>query len=100
MKIPEAEVAELGGIEGSGYAFTRRTYKGDIIEGVFFGDNPEELEALIEKDQVRFDGVVYKKLRSGNLKKKMQSLLVDVKRLVSVAAGERVTFKVLAEAES
>lgn len=97
MAIPKLHEAELGGIEGSGYAFTKRTYKGEVIQGVFFADDAEKLEELIDKESVRFEGVLYKKLRSGNMRKKLQSFLVDVKRLASVAAGERVTFKVISE---
>ena len=98
MAIPELHEAELGGIEGSGYAFTRPTYKGEDIHGVFFADDAEKLEELIEKDSVRFEGVLYKKLRSGNMSKKLQSFLVDVKRIASVAAGARATFDVISEA--
>jgi hypothetical protein len=42
--------------------------------------------------------VVYKRNRSGKVTKKMQAFLVEVKNLLRVHAGERVTFEVIEEA--
>jgi len=53
---------------------------------------------LQDRDTVEFSGVVYYKKRSGGISERSKSLVVDVKNLVSVRAGERVDFKALAEA--
>lgn len=92
--------ATLGSLEGQGYAFTRRTALGPEIKGVFFsdGEHADMLEELAEKEEVEFTGVVYRKYRSGKIKERVKTFVVDVKNLISVRAGERADFLVLAEA--
>lgn len=99
MAVHTPQEATLGDVEGTGYAFMKRTFRGKEFEGVFFGteEDTDDLEALLEKDTVRFDGVLYKRLKSGRITEKAESFLVNVKELLSVRAGERVTFEVLAE---
>ena len=91
--------ATLGSFKGKGYTFVEGTFRDDL-RGVFFGseEDAEELEALLSEDPVRFEGVVYKRNRSGKVTKKTQAFLVDVKHFRSVNAGERVTFEVIEEA--
>lgn len=94
MSLPELQPAELGGLEGSGYAFTRRTYEGIAIQGIFFAEQtPEEgMESLVDLDAVTFSGVLYKRNRSGSVTKRKVELDVDVTKLSSVAFGDRVDF--------
>lgn len=100
MAMYTPQEATLGSIKGEGYAFMKRTFRGKEFQGVFFGteDDLEDLEALLEKDEVRFKGISYKKLKSGKTKKRKRSFLVNVKNLLSVRAGERVVFDVVEEA--
>lgn len=99
MSLHTPQAASLGDIEGRGYAFVRRTFRGQEVQGVFFGEEEDlsDLEALLTQEEVRFEGVVYNRLRSGKIRKKMKAFLVDVKNLLRVRAGERVDFKVLEE---
>ncbi len=94
MSLPELQPAELGGVEGSGYAFTRSTYDGDAVQGIFFaGEAPEEkVGALVDLDSVTFSGVLYKRNRSGSLTRKEVEMDVDVTKLSSVAFGDRLDF--------
>ncbi|GIV59317.1 hypothetical protein GQ464_007030 [Rhodocaloribacter litoris] len=100
MALYSPQQAELDGIKGQGYAFSRRTYQGIEYRGVFFVDEEkaEALEPLLEKDEVEFTGVVYKKNRSGKVRQMTRTFLVDVKDLASVHVGERADFKVVGEA--
>jgi len=100
MALFTPQEATLGDIEGEGYAFIRKTFRGKETQGVFFGteEDTDALEALQDRDTVEFSGVVYYKKRSGGISERSKSLVVDVKNLVSVRAGERVDFKALAEA--
>jgi hypothetical protein len=99
MAMYTPQEATLGSIKGEGYTFMKRTFRGKEFQGVFFGteEDLEDLEALLEKEEVRFKGISYKKLKSGKTTKKKQSFLVNVKQLLSVRAGERVDFEVVAE---
>ncbi|GIV57367.1 MAG: hypothetical protein D6746_11965 [Bacteroidetes bacterium] len=102
MALYTPQQAELGGIEGQGYAFARRTYQGLEYQGVFFVDEEqaEALEPLLEEEEVPFTGVVYKKNRSGKVRKDTRTFLVDVKDLVSVHVGERADFEVIDEVDA
>jgi hypothetical protein len=97
MALYKKEEAKLGGIIGKGFAFMKRTFRGIEYQGVFFSDEDENLEALLEQDEVRFKGVVYEKNRSGKVRKKMKTFVVDVRNLADVYLGERADFKVIAE---
>lgn len=99
MPLYQKHEATLGDIDGEGYAFRRRTVMGDVYKGVFFVDNEADvdLEALADEDKVEFSGVVYRKTRTGKIRERMTTFLVDVKNLVSVRIGERADFKVLEE---
>lgn len=101
MSMPELQPAELGGVEGSGYAFARSTYDGDAVSGVFFPlETPEEkLGQLVDLDAVTFSGVLYKRTRSGSMTQKKVELDVDVKRMSTVAFGDRLDFVEADEAE-
>jgi hypothetical protein len=94
MSLPELQPAELGGVEGSGYAFARSTFDGETIRGIFFaGEAPEEqVGALVDLDSVTFNGVLYKRNRSGSLSRKEVELDVDVTKMSSVAFGDRLDF--------
>ncbi|MDX1741022.1 MAG: hypothetical protein R3178_07000 [Rhodothermales bacterium] len=94
MSLPELQPAELGGVEGSGYAFTRSTHDGDTVQGIFFaGDASEEqVGALVDEDVVTFNGVLYKRNRSGSMSRKVVELHVDVTKKSSVAFGDRLDF--------
>ena len=73
MSVPELQPAELGGVEGSGYAFARSTYDGEAVKGIF-------------------SGVLYKRNRSGSMSQKKVEMDVDVTRLSTVAYGDRLDF--------
>lgn len=97
MAMYSLQDATLGKIKGKGYAFLRQTFKGKELYGVFFGDDEdqERFQEMIDEDSVRFEGVVYKKQRSGQVTKKVEAMWVDVKKRVSVHVGERADFEVL-----
>lgn len=99
MALYTLREATLGNFKGKGYTFFQDTHR-DHLRGVFFGSEEDagDLKSLLSQDQVRFEGVVYKRNRSGKVTKKMQAFLVDVKHFRSVHAGERVTFEVIEEA--
>jgi hypothetical protein len=101
MSLPELKSAELGGIEGTGYAFTTSTFDGDAIQGIFFADEATEgkAEALIESEAVPFSGVLYKRNRSGSVTQKKVDLDVDVTKMSSVAFGDRLDFIVVEESD-
>jgi len=100
MAIYTPQEATLGNVEGRGYVFNSGGFPEETQCGVFFADeeSTEELEALLEADEVRFEGVAYRTLKSGKIKKKIQDFVVDVKNLITVHAGERVDFVVTEEA--
>ena len=97
MALYKKEEAKLGGIVGKGYAFMKRTFSGKEYQGIFFSNEEENLEPLLDEDEVRFKGIVYEKNRSGKVRKKMKTFVVDVRNLADVYLGERVDFKVLSE---
>jgi hypothetical protein len=99
MALYTPREATLGDFKGKGYTFVQDTIRGHR-RGVFFGSEEDagDLESLLSQERVRFEGVVYKRNRSGKVTKKMQAFLVEVKNLLRVHAGERVTFEVIEEA--
>lgn len=100
MAMYAAQDATLGDLKGQGYAFLKRTFRGKEFRGVFFVSDEEDvetLEHLQEEDEVSFSGIVYKKMKSGRVTKKVQTVDVDVKQLVSVRAGQRADFHVVSD---
>lgn len=99
MPLYRKEEATLGDIEGEGFAFRKRTFRGDEYKGVFFVDDEADvdLESLTDEGKVEFTGTVYRKTRAGKVRKRITTFLVDVKNLISVRIGERADFKVLEE---
>jgi hypothetical protein len=97
MALYEHKEATLGDMNGSGYAFLRRTFEGDVYHGVFFAETEEgeSLQSLIDGDEVEFSGTVYRKTRSGQMRASKKTVTVDVQHHVPVSVGERVDFVVV-----
>lgn len=89
MAIYELKNAELDGIEGQGYAYPIKTFRGKEYKGVFFATDPEALQAVQEKEGVEFSGTVYERTRE-----RTDTLHVSVVNTVSAGIGERADFVV------
>ncbi len=87
MAIYELKHAELDGIEGQGYAYPVKTFRGKEYKGVFFADDGEALQAIAEKDEVEFSGTVYDTTRE-----RTETFPVDVVDTLTAGIGERAAF--------
>jgi hypothetical protein len=90
MAIYELKDAALDGIEGQGYAYPVKTFRGKEYKGVFFSDNPQALQSAVEKEEVEFSGTVYERTRE-----RTDTLVVDVVKTISSGIGERADFVVI-----
>ena len=99
MPLYEPQPATLGGIEGQGYAFQKKTPGSETYQGVFFAEekDAQHLERFLLMKEVRFTGVFYKKLMGGSVSKRVRTFLVDVYQRAHMPAGERLDFTVLEE---
>ncbi|NND73349.1 MAG: hypothetical protein HKN43_17370 [Rhodothermales bacterium] len=97
MSLYAARQATLGEIDGSGYAFLKRSSIKGQYQGVFFVESElkEQLESLTGEESVSFTGVVYTKNRSGGVRENRETVEVDVYNLVSVGVGARADFRVV-----
>lgn len=92
MAIYQLKDAELGGVEGQGYVFAVKTFRGKEYKGVFFATDAEAVEQVATRDGVEFSGTVYERTRERN-----DTLPVDVVNTVSSGIGERCDFVVKEE---
>ena len=93
MAIYELKEAELNGVEGQGYAFPIKTFRGKEYKGVFFANDDaatETVETAENKDAVEFTGTIYDRTRE-----RVETFEVNVVNTVSVGIGERADFVAL-----
>jgi len=79
----------LDGIEGQGYAYPVKTFRGKEYKGVFFADDPEAVQQALEKEDVEFSGTIYEAT-----KVREDTVDVDVVNIISSGIGERADFVV------
>ncbi|GEM_PF-829654 len=91
--------AKLGELEGSGYLFQNKDSIEVSYQGVFFGseDKAEAMQSLVEHEPVKFTGVLYKKNRSGAIKKSKIEMDVDVTQFREVSMGARALLEGIEE---
>ena len=87
MSMYELQDAELNGVEGQGYAYAVKTFRGKEFKGVFFANDDEALEEIKDQEEVEFSGTVYLKTRV-----REGSMPVNVTKTVSAGMGERADF--------
>ena len=87
MPIYKLDSAQLGDLEGQGYAFSRKTVWGKAYKGVFFGED-EKLENIQDEDEVTFKGKVYLRSRVSELDKP-----VTITNLTQTRNGLRADFE-------
>lgn len=94
MAIYELREAQLDGIDGQGYVYPVKTFRGKEYKGVFFTEDIEAVRKTLEKEAVEFSGIVYERT-----KEREDTLTVDVVGTLSAALGERADFVVRDEEE-
>jgi hypothetical protein len=90
VAIYELKDAALGGIEGRGYVYPVKTFRGKEYKGVFFTSDPEAIAAVLEKEEVEFSGTIYDTTRE-----RSETCTVDVVNTLSAGIGERADFVVI-----
>lgn len=88
MSIYALQEAELNGIEGQGYAFPVKTFRGKEYRGVFFAEDEEAVQGAMAEEEVKFTGTVYDSTRE-----RVETFPVNVTDTVAVGIGERATFE-------
>ena len=83
----------LDGIEGQGYAFSRKTAFGKTFQGVFFPKEEEDLEELQEREKITFSGPVYHRRRNRSARRATETLEVAIENTISSPMGERARFE-------
>jgi hypothetical protein len=85
--------ATLNGVEGRGYAYPIKTFKGKEYRGVFFAED-ENAQAVvvdaIEAEEAEFTGTVYERTKSP-----VKTFNVNVTETVTAGLGERADFEAL-----
>jgi hypothetical protein len=92
VAIYELKEAELNGIEGQGYVYPTKTFRGKEYKGVFFTDDPEAAEDLLGREEVQFRGTIYEQTRERH-----DTVPVEVVNTLSAGIGERCDFVVKEE---
>lgn len=87
VAIYELKEAELNGLEGQGYAYSVKTFRGKEYKGVFFAEDAEAVEEALNGGAVEFTGVVYDRTRERN-----ETFEVDVVKTLSAGIGHRADF--------
>lgn len=90
MAIYELRTAELNGVEGRGYAYPVKTFRGKEYKGVFFADEGSIVQEALGQEEVAFTGTVYERTRE-----RVETLTVEVVDTVSSGLGERADFVVI-----
>lgn len=99
MAMYELEKVVLGEVEGEGYAFTRKTVFGKTYQGVFYAEDDEALEALLEgEEELTFEGPVYHRRRDRSSRKKREELTVEIIGSTPTPRGTRTEFSAFEEA--
>ncbi len=90
MAIYELKEAALNGVEGQGYAFPIKTFRGKEYKGVFFADDETAVSTAESEEAVEFTGTIYDRTRE-----RIETFEVNVVNTVSVGIGERADFVAL-----
>lgn len=88
MGLYDLHDAKLNDMEGEGFAYSEKTVYGKAYKGVFFGEDGEEIENLVDQDgDATFEGILYDRSRE-----REKNFSVDVTDVVSTPSGERANF--------
>jgi len=88
MSLYDLHNAKLNDMEGEGFAYSQKTVYGKAYKGVFFGEDPSQIEQLAEKeDDATFTGILYDRSRE-----REKSFSVEVTNVISTPSGERADF--------
>lgn len=90
LAIYELKDAALNGVEGQGYAFPIKTFRGKEYKGVFFANDETAIETAEGEEEVEFTGTIYDRTRE-----RIETFNVSVVKTVSVGIGERADFVAL-----
>ncbi|MDX1531260.1 MAG: hypothetical protein R3362_07020 [Rhodothermales bacterium] len=90
MAIYQLKEAELDGVEGRGYAYPVKTFRGKEYKGVFFADDEEAIQDVLDKEEVEFSGTIYDRTRE-----REETFSVNVVDTLSAGIGERADFVAL-----
>lgn len=93
MPLFELENVKLGGVEGPGYAFSKRTVFGKTFQGIVFVDTEDDVEALQDEDDLMYEGTVYHQRRSRGPRKDEDAFEVEITSVTSTGMGERISFE-------
>lgn len=86
----ELHKGTLGEIEGRGYAFKRDVGLGKARHGIFYPDDPADLETLKSQGEATFTGTLYTTTRASE-----KSFDVAIKSVTRTRMGDRVDFEAL-----
>ncbi|MEL6446109.1 MAG: hypothetical protein AAFP18_10200 [Bacteroidota bacterium] len=93
MAFYQLQDATLNGVEGRGYAYPIKTFKGKEYRGVFFAEDEDAQAAVVEAveaETAEFTGTVYERTKSP-----VRTFDVNVTETVSSGLGERADFEAL-----
>jgi len=92
VAIYQLKEAELGGIEGQGYVYPVKTFRGKEYKGVFFSSDPDAVQQVVDQDGVEFSGTIYERTRE-----RSDTVTVDIVNTLTSGIGERCDFVVKEE---
>ncbi|MFO8100230.1 MAG: hypothetical protein R6T83_11500 [Salinibacter sp.] len=88
MSLYDLHNAKLNEMEGEGFAYSEKTVYGKEYKGVFFGNDEDEIEKIVdEEEEPTFEGILYDRSRE-----REKSFSVEITDVISTPSGERADF--------
>ena len=88
MSLYDLHNAKLNEMEGEGFAYSEKTVYGKEYKGVFFGEDGEELEKIVdEEEEPTFEGILYDRSRE-----REKTFSIEITDVISTPSGERADF--------
>jgi hypothetical protein len=88
MSLYDLHNAKLNEMEGEGFAYSEKTVYGKEYKGVFFGENEDEIDKLVDDEEdATFEGILYDRSRE-----REKSFSVEITDVISTPSGERADF--------
>lgn len=88
MSLYDLHNAKLNEMEGEGFAYSEKTVYGKAYKGVFFGEDGDELEKIVdEEEEPTFEGILYDRSRE-----REKTFSIEITDVISTPSGERADF--------
>ncbi len=88
MSLYDLHNAKLNEMEGEGFAYSEKTVYGKEYKGVFFGEDEDEIEKIVDdEEEPTFEGILYDRSRE-----REKSFSVEITDVISTPSGERADF--------